>query len=59
MDKLYERGLSELFLLIALAAAKKFQINLEFSHLDSSSFSVHGHPVLALRRRGLRMTSSI
>ncbi len=35
MDKLYERGLSELFLLIALAAAKKFQINLEFSHLDS------------------------
>ena len=42
MDKLYERGLSELFLLIALAAAKKFQINREFSHGDSSSFSVHG-----------------
>ena len=42
MDKLYEYGLSELFLLIALAAAKKHQINLEFSHLDSSSFSVHG-----------------
>ncbi len=42
MDKLYNRGLSELFLLIALAAAKKYQINLEFSHLDSSSFSVHG-----------------
>ncbi len=42
MDKLYQYGLSELFLLIALAAAKKYQINLEFSHLDSSSFSVHG-----------------
>jgi transposase len=42
MDKLYDYGLSELFLLIALAAAKKYQINLEFSHLDSSSFSVHG-----------------
>ena len=42
MDKLYDFGLSELFLLIALAAAKKYQINLDFSHLDSSSFSVHG-----------------
>ncbi len=42
MDNLYQRGLSELFLLIALAAAKKYQINLDFSHLDSSSFSVHG-----------------
>ena len=42
MDNLYQRGLSELFLLIALAVAKKYQINLEFSHLDSSSFSVHG-----------------
>ena len=43
MDKLYNYGLSELFMLIALAAAKKKQINLDFSHLDSSSFSVHGH----------------
>ncbi len=42
MDKLYAFGLSELFLLIALAAVKKYQINLDFSHLDSSSFSVHG-----------------
>ena len=42
MDKLYDYGLSELFLLIALAAVKKYQINLDFSHLDSSSFSVHG-----------------
>ena len=43
MDKLYHYGLSELFMLIALSAAKKKQINLDFSHLDSSSFSVHGH----------------
>ncbi len=42
MDKISAYGLSELFLLIALAAAKKHHINLEFSHLDSSSFSVHG-----------------
>ena len=42
MDKLYDYGLSELFLLIALTAVKKYQINLDFSHLDSSSFSVHG-----------------
>lgn len=42
MDKCYSYGISDLFLLIALAAAKKHQINLEYSHLDSSSFSVHG-----------------
>ncbi len=42
MDKCYSYGNSELFLLIALAAVKKYQINLDYSHLDSSSFSVHG-----------------
>ena len=42
MDKCYRQGISELFLLIALAAAQKYQINLDYSHLDSSSFSVHG-----------------
>ena len=42
MDKCYDYGISELFLLIALAAAQKYQINLGYSHLDSSSFSVHG-----------------
>ncbi|MGB5711840.1 MAG: IS1634 family transposase [Waterburya sp.] len=42
MDKCYDYGISELFLLTALAAAKKYQVNLSYSHLDSSSFSVHG-----------------
>ncbi len=42
MDKLHQYGLSKLFLLIALAAIKKYQIKVNFSHLDSSSFSVHG-----------------
>ena len=42
MDKCYGYGISELFLLVALAAVKKYQINLNYSHLDSSSFSVHG-----------------
>ncbi len=38
MDKLYDYGLSELFLLIALAAAKKYQIDLEFSHEEFQFF---------------------
>ena len=42
MDKLWEYGLSKIFMLIALSAAKKYKVNLEFSHLDSSSFSVQG-----------------
>ena len=42
MDKLYEKNLSSIFLSIALAVVKKYQISTKFSHLDSSSFSVHG-----------------
>jgi transposase len=42
MDKLFKFGLSPLFLLITLEAIKKYQINTEYSHLDSSSFSLHG-----------------
>ncbi len=42
MDKLYEKGLSSIFLIIALAVVKKYQILTNFSHLDSSSFSVQG-----------------
>ena len=42
MDKLFKFGLSPLFLLITLAAIKKYRINTEYSHLDSSSFALHG-----------------
>jgi transposase len=42
MDKLFRKGLSHLFLLIALEVVKKYQIQTNFSHLDSSSFSLHG-----------------
>lgn len=42
MDKLYLTGLSQIFTSIALAAAKKFNVSTDTSHLDSSSFHVHG-----------------
>lgn len=42
MDKLYEKGLSSIFLMIALAVVQNYQLLTNFSHLDSSSFSVHG-----------------
>ena len=60
MDKCYSYGISDLFLLIALAAAKKHQINLEYSHLDSSSFSVHGEykEVLPLLKESLEAAST-
>ncbi len=38
MDKLYDYGLSELFLLIALSAAKKYNVNLDFSHEEFKFF---------------------
>ncbi len=42
MDKLYVKGLTNIFLLIALAAVKKYGISTNYSHLDATSFSVQG-----------------
>ena len=42
MDLLHAQGLSSLFLLIALKVVEKYKINTDYSHLDSSSFSVQG-----------------
>jgi transposase len=42
LDKLYLAGITEIFTTIALSAAQKFEINTDTSHLDSSSFHLHG-----------------
>ena len=42
LDKLYLVGVSEIFTSIALEAAQKFEIKTDTSHLDSSSFHLHG-----------------
>lgn len=42
LDKLYLAGITGIFTTIALSAAQKFQINTDTSHLDSSSFHLHG-----------------
>ncbi len=42
LDKLYEFGLNKIFLAITIAAFKKYNIENIYSHLDSSSISVHG-----------------
>ena len=42
LDKLYLAGISSIFTTIALEAAQKFEINTDTSHLDSSSFHLHG-----------------
>jgi hypothetical protein len=42
LDELYAEGLSELFLGISLAAAKKFEVKIEIAHLDSTSLHVDG-----------------
>jgi transposase len=42
LDKLYEAGLTQVFVTIALSAARSFGVKLESLHLDSSSFHVHG-----------------
>lgn len=42
LDKLYETGLSDIFVAISLKTMEKFGIRQEVAHLDSSSFSVEG-----------------
>lgn len=42
LDKLYLTGTSQIFTLVALAAAQKFEVSLDTVHLDSSSFHLHG-----------------
>ncbi len=42
MDKLFNQGLSSVFLAISLNAVKTFDVSLLFEHLDSSSFHLHG-----------------
>lgn len=42
LDKLYLKGTSQIFTLVALAAAEKFKVSLDTVHLDSSSFHLHG-----------------
>jgi transposase len=42
LDSLYQTGLNQIFVSIALEVVKKYQIKVETVHLDSSSFSVQG-----------------
>jgi transposase len=42
LDKLYEGGLSDIFIAISLQAVDKFGVKQEIAHLDSSSFQVDG-----------------
>ncbi len=47
MDKLYQFGLTKIFLVIALTALKKYGINHKYSHLDSTSISLQGDYALS------------
>jgi transposase len=42
MDKLYKYGLNSLFIEIVLSVIKKFKIDTKYSHLDATSFHLHG-----------------
>ncbi|MDZ8239095.1 MAG: IS1634 family transposase [Nostoc sp. ChiQUE01a] len=42
MDKLYKNGLDNLFMKIVLSVIKKFKISPKYSHLDATSFHLHG-----------------
>ncbi|RCJ33090.1 transposase, partial [Nostoc minutum NIES-26] len=43
LDKLYDAGLTEIFIRVALSAVGRFGVKIDSLHLDSSSFHVHGN----------------
>ncbi|WP_430639680.1 IS1634-like element ISCwa1 family transposase [Crocosphaera watsonii WH 8501] len=42
MDELYKYGLNDIFIEVVLEVIKKFEIDLKYSHLDSTSFHLDG-----------------
>lgn len=42
LDKLFEAGLTELFVRVAGKAAQRFGVSMQSVHLDSTSFHLHG-----------------
>ncbi len=42
LDKIYKLGLTQLFVEIVLVVIKTFKIETKYSHLDSTSFHLHG-----------------
>jgi transposase len=42
MDEIYQLGLSSLFVELVLLVIKKFNIGTKYSHLDATSFHLHG-----------------
>ena len=42
LDKLYDVGLTEIFIRVPLSAVDRFAVKMDSFHLDSSSFHVHG-----------------
>ena len=42
LDKMYDVGLNQIFMLVVIEIIKKYQLKLDTLHLDSSSFHVHG-----------------
>ncbi|CDN12969.1 hypothetical protein RintRC_6815 [Richelia intracellularis] len=42
LDKLYDPGLTEIFIRVPLSAADRFGVKMDSFHLDSTSFHVHG-----------------
>ena len=42
LDKLYRKGLNEVFVSVVLEAVKTYQLSMDTVHIDSTSFSVQG-----------------
>ena len=42
MDDIYQLGFTNLFIELGLLVIKKFQIDTSYTHLDSTSFHLHG-----------------
>ena len=58
LDKVYKIGLNKIFVFILLEVIKKYQLNLETVHLDSSSFHVDGEYKNSGENKTIKITYS-
>ena len=57
LERLYQSGIGEIFIAVALETIKKYNVKMKSVHLDASSFHVHGeynYPELDVREEGPR-----
>jgi transposase len=59
LDELQQAGVTEMFALVATEAIQVFEVESEYVHLDTSSFSLHGQYESAVAQRAVETVGAV